>query len=249
MAPLCCGSPAAAASSGPRRGARSSVAPLTFATIGPPSGRVSVPCADVRPSTSRSMVNSDSRPALKSPRPRRTTPSPSSWTASMPVSRSWSSSTRADALAAASRGLRHSSAATASSAPVRSAVTARSPWPLRRSFSTNCSCAGPFISDVASRPTAASCRASGWAATVMLCTTCVAGPARKSIATSSFAGMEASCARPPSFMPRGWRSDRTCPGRDRGRRPPHRDAPPRGAPAPGWRCRPCAPCPPAAASD
>ena len=47
--------------------------------------------------------------------------------------------------------------------PVRSAVTARSPWPLRRSVSTACSCAGPLITDVASSPAAASCRASGCA--------------------------------------------------------------------------------------
>ncbi len=206
------GGPAGGSGFGPRgvawgvvlrlsRGARSSVAPLTAIAIAPSAGSVSVPCATVRPSTSRSMRNTDSRVPANSARPRSARPSPSTWIASIAVSRSRSSSSRAVALAATSRGLRHSSAPTDSSAPPRSAVTATSPWPLRRSVSTACTCAAPLMIAVASRPAAASCRASGAPVTVTLCTTWLGGPERKSIVASSFVGIDASSARPPIFMP------------------------------------------------
>ncbi len=185
----------------PRRGARSSTAPPRLTVIGPAAGRLSVPCAVVRPSSSRSRWNTESRPPLNSALARTFRASPSSCTASMLVIRSWSSSTCADAFANASRGLRHSSGSTNSSVPVRSAVTAASPCPLRRSVSAACTCIGPLSSDVASSPIAASCRASGCADIVTLCVTWVGGPARKSIAASSFAGIDASTARPFSFIP------------------------------------------------
>ena len=174
------------------RADRSSIGPLTRTAMGPRAAR-----REAAPTPAPRCGQASGGPAgppkcgrrRTAALPRSGNPSPLASIPSMPSSRSCCSRSLRRRVRAALP------AACASPAALRSASRRSGRHRPTRCrcrrvarVSTACRSTGPASKSVASSPAAASCLASGRPVTVTRCSTCVGGPARKSIAASSAGG-------------------------------------------------------------